>query len=196
MRETKEQVLIVSLRLFACRGYEAVSTGDIAGVLGITKAALYRHYKNKQDIFDCIVARMVALDAKQAAAFCLPVKRADEDAKAYTHVVMEQIVEYSKAQFAYWTREDFPCLFRRMLTIEQYRNETMSRLYQQYLTAGPVDYLTDLFVGLGLENPQEKATAFYAPMLLSYALFDADESDESVAERLTAHFDKWRTKEV
>ena len=42
--------------LFARDGYEAVSVSMIAGELGITKGALYRHYKNKQDIFDSIVS--------------------------------------------------------------------------------------------------------------------------------------------
>ena len=39
-------------------GYEAVSVSQIAGELDMTKGALYRHYKSKRDIFDCIVQRM------------------------------------------------------------------------------------------------------------------------------------------
>nr|WP_279220489.1 TetR family transcriptional regulator [Clostridium sp. AF34-10BH] len=30
----------------------------MAGELDMTKGALYRHYKGKRDIFDCIVERM------------------------------------------------------------------------------------------------------------------------------------------
>ena len=32
-------------------GYEAVCVSTIAGELGMTKGALYKHYKNKRDIF-------------------------------------------------------------------------------------------------------------------------------------------------
>ena len=57
MTDTKERILQTALRLFAEDGYEAVSVSTIAGELGMTKGALYKHYKNKQDIFDSIVAR-------------------------------------------------------------------------------------------------------------------------------------------
>ena len=58
MADTKENILRTALRLFARDGYEAVSTSAIAGELGMTKGALYKHYKNKRAIFDSIVARM------------------------------------------------------------------------------------------------------------------------------------------
>ena len=41
---TKEKILITALRLFAQDGYEAVSVSRIAGELGMTKGALYKHY--------------------------------------------------------------------------------------------------------------------------------------------------------
>ena len=50
MKTTKEDILLTSLHLFAESGFDAVSTGMIAEQLGITKGALYRHYKNKQEI--------------------------------------------------------------------------------------------------------------------------------------------------
>ena len=49
MKDTKERILESALKLFATDGYEAVSVSMIAGELGITKGALYRHYKNKRD---------------------------------------------------------------------------------------------------------------------------------------------------
>ena len=56
MADTKENILMAALHLFARDGYEAVSVSTIAGELGITKGALYKHYKNKRDISDSIVA--------------------------------------------------------------------------------------------------------------------------------------------
>ena len=58
MSDTKENILKIALHLFAVNGYEAVSVSMIAEALGMTKGALYKHYKNKQDIFDCIVERI------------------------------------------------------------------------------------------------------------------------------------------
>ena len=38
----------------------------------MTKGALYRHYKSKRDIFDCIVERMDQGDSEQAAEYDMP----------------------------------------------------------------------------------------------------------------------------
>lgn len=46
-KTTKEDILIVALHLFARDGYEAVSVSQIAGELGMTKGALYRHFESK-----------------------------------------------------------------------------------------------------------------------------------------------------
>ena len=54
MADTRENILNTALRLFARDGYEAVCVSTIAGELGMTKGALYKHYKNKRDIFDSI----------------------------------------------------------------------------------------------------------------------------------------------
>ena len=69
MSDTKENILITALHLFARDGYEAVSVSTIAGALGMTKGALYKHYKNKRDIFDSIVERMYQIDAERAKQY-------------------------------------------------------------------------------------------------------------------------------
>ena len=72
MSNRKEEILIVALHLFARDGYEAVSVSQIAGELDMTKGALYRHYKSKRDIFDCIVQRMEQRDGEQAEEYDMP----------------------------------------------------------------------------------------------------------------------------
>ena len=66
MSDTKKSILLSALGLFARDGYEAVPVSAIAGELGITKGALYNHYKNKRDIFDSILSRMERHDAERA----------------------------------------------------------------------------------------------------------------------------------
>lgn len=52
---TKEKILGTSLRLFAERGFEAVSVRDIADDIGIGNSALYKHFENKQEIMEMLV---------------------------------------------------------------------------------------------------------------------------------------------
>ena len=98
MSDTKEKILHESLRLFARDGYEAVSCSDIAGVLGITKGALYRHYKSKRDIFGSILTEMERRDAVRAAAFDLPEGTLSDMPEKYRDVVVLRL--YAELPFS------------------------------------------------------------------------------------------------
>ncbi len=182
MSGTKEQILRTALALFARDGYEAVSVSAIAGALGMTKGALYRHYASKRAIFESILARMEARDAEGARDAGLPEGPPDE--QGYDPTTADQVIAYSKAQFRYWTEDPFAAPFRRMLTLEQYRSEEMARLYQNYLAAGPLDYVAELLRGRGLPRAQERAAAFYAPMFLLYSVYDGAEDKQAVTALL------------
>lgn len=187
MKDTKENILITALHLFAKNGYEAVSVSEIAGELGITKGALYKHYASKREIFDSIVARMEQLDAQRAEEYELPKGTLEAMEAAYRKASMQQVVAFSLAQFRYWTEEDFPASFRRMLTLEQYRSEEMRMLYQQYLVSGPLGYVTDLFSSWNIPNAKKKAIEFYAPMFLLYSLYDGTENKAATVSTLEDH---------
>lgn len=65
-KNTKERILEEALKLFSQSGYMGTSMNDIAVELGVTKAALYKHYKSKQEILESIVERMNQMDAERA----------------------------------------------------------------------------------------------------------------------------------
>ncbi|HEX6405423.1 MAG TPA: TetR family transcriptional regulator [Pseudonocardiaceae bacterium] len=52
---TREQIRTLALELFAERGYDATSLREIAERLGITKAAVYYHFKTKEEILASLV---------------------------------------------------------------------------------------------------------------------------------------------
>ena len=172
MGNRKEEILIVALHLFARDGYEAVSVSQIAGELDMTKGALYRHYKSKRDIFDCIVQRMEQQDSEQARQNEVPEESIEKMPEEYQKVSVEDFVGYSKSMFEYWTEDDFASSFRKMLTIEQFRSEEMQNLYQQYLVSGPAEYVKDLFKNMEIKNPEEEAVKFYANMFFYYSVYD------------------------
>ena len=172
MGNRKEEILIVALHLFARDGYEAVSVSQIAGELDMTKGALYRHYKSKRDIFDCIVQRMEQQDSEQARQNEVPEESIEKVPEEYQNVSVEDFVGYSKSMFEYWTEDDFASSFRKMLTLEQFRNEEMQKLYQQYLISGPAEYVKDLFKNMKIKDPEENAVKFYANMFFYYSVYD------------------------
>ena len=184
---------MTSLHLFAKNGYEAVSVRMIAEELGITKGALYRHYKNKRDIFDSIVERMIQIDAERAKDYQMPAEEYSAMPETYENTSLESIMEYTMEQFRFWTENDFASHFRKMLTLEQYRSEEMAQLHSQCLTAGPLAYMEDIFrdmMGRGIlkkSDPQTLSVEFYAPMYLLMGL----PNDKKNAKLLEAHIERF-----
>ncbi|MFI6763786.1 TetR/AcrR family transcriptional regulator [Micromonospora sp. NPDC050417] len=61
---TRTRIQTVALELFTEQGYEKTSLREIAERLGVTKAALYYHFKSKDDIVQSFVEdRLDRLDA-------------------------------------------------------------------------------------------------------------------------------------
>jgi AcrR family transcriptional regulator len=64
MREqsgTRPRIQEVALELFTEQGYEATSLREIAERLGVTKAALYYHFKTKEEIIGSLIDDRLAL---------------------------------------------------------------------------------------------------------------------------------------
>jgi AcrR family transcriptional regulator len=53
--DTRQRIQTVALELFAEQGYDKTSLREIAERLGVTKAALYYHFKSKEDIVASLV---------------------------------------------------------------------------------------------------------------------------------------------
>lgn len=193
MSDTKEKILLTALQLFARDGYEAVSVRTIAEKLGMTKGALYRHYKNKRDIFDSIVERMIQIDAKRAEEFQVPTKQYEDMPDAYENTSLEDIQTFTVEQLKFWTEDAFASRFRRMLSLERYRNTEMAELYNQCIVAGPVDYMEDLFRELMIkgvlreENPRQLAVEYYAPLFLLIHMYDTMGDHGEAIQILSKH---------
>jgi AcrR family transcriptional regulator len=62
--DTRARVLEVALELFAEQGFAATSTREISDRLGFTKAALYYHFRTKDELLDALLAPAISdLDA-------------------------------------------------------------------------------------------------------------------------------------
>lgn len=193
MADTKENILMTSLHLFARDGYEAVSVSTISGELGMTKGALYKHYKNKRDIFDSIVERMYKIDAERSVQYKVP----DGLKNVGIAVSWDTVKQFTVAQYKFWTEDDFAQNFRKMLTLEQYRNEEMAKLYQSCIAAGPVAYMENIFSQMMADGNMKKAdskllaTEFFAPMYLLIGISDHSENKAQNLELLNRHIERF-----
>lgn len=192
-KNTKERILEEALKLFAQSGYMGASMNDIATNLGVAKAALYKHYKSKKEILDNIVEKMNHMDKERVKKYDMSEGNMEEVVKGYQETAIDKIKEFTKVQFLHWTQEEFPCCFRKMLTLEQYRNPELSRLYQKYLAGDPLLYIEEIFRGF-IDNNQEArqlALDFYGPIFLLYSIYDGAENKEIIVEQVGQHVDRF-----
>lgn len=181
------------MKLFSKNGYEASSVRDIAAQLGITQAALYKHYKNKQAIFDSIVERMKENERVRATEYNMPSISDEPGSESFKMLSVSQLKLYSLISFLYWTEDSFAASCRRMLTIEQYHNYQASTLYQQYLVNGQFMYMERIIAELISQGQWQEgdswdmAVEFYGPILAMIMIQDGTENKEAVKQKLKTH---------
>ena len=74
--ERKNEILDAAEVLFARKGFEETSTGDILEMVGIARGTLYYHFRSKEEILDSDIEALIA--ERQAARKEKNFKRADE----------------------------------------------------------------------------------------------------------------------
>lgn len=165
-------------------GY-AVSVRDISGQIGITQSALYKHYKNKQDIMNNIINRMEENDLKQAQKYDMP--ETNEDNRA----TPENLKAFTIEMFRYWTEDPFALSFRKMLTLEQYRDSEMSNLYNQYILSKPLEYVQGIMKELTDADPKQKALEFYSPVFMLMNMYDSADDKQEITELLKKYINEF-----
>lgn len=186
--DTKQRILSESLRLFSENGYDAVSVAEIASAVGIKAPSLYKHYKSKRDIFDSIMKKMSEADGLYADENDMP--NVDDD---YNNVSLESIKTFSVAMFKHWTDDEFAARFRRMLSLERFKNSEMAELYKSYISSGPLDYMKEVFAGMNYSesDAEQLALSFYGPMFMLYTVYDETENKKEIVSQAEMHINKF-----
>ena len=187
-RNTKELILRESLKLFSKRGYDGVSVRDIAKAVGIRESALYKHFSNKQEIFDVIIERMISKYNEASVNFNQP--QGDDFANlanTYSKNGIETLKTICTSIFLYWLNDEEASMFRRLLYIEQVKNTVAGTTFKEVFIKSPIEYQTKLFtemikIGYFIKtDPKIMALEFYSPIFLLLNLYDNNSKKEKEA---------------
>lgn len=187
---TKERILDEALTLFSEKGYANVYVNDIAERVGIKAPSLYKHYKSKQAIFDAILEVMYGRFKETAGSFNIAGDDADKDAAIYTKMSEANLIELGRNLFLYYLHDSYTKRFRKMLTIEQFRDKELSSVYAKQYFDDPLSYqgmLFGLLVQNGIlatDNVPIMTLHFYAPIYTLLTVCDRDPSREEECLKL------------
>lgn len=184
---TGQRILDEALTLFSEYGYGNVSVGQIAGAVGIKAPSLYKHYESKQDIFRAILDRMKKRYEARAGALHMNGTDAQADAAVFASISEDGLVQTGIGLFSYFLHDEDVRRFRKMLTIEQFRDTELAALFTRQYVEDPLSYQAAMFAllcGTGTLKAADRdilALQFYAPIYMMLTLCDRHPERESEA---------------
>ena len=130
--ERKNEILDAAAELFAAKGYEETSTGDILDRGGIARGTRYYHFKSKEEILDALIERINGM----------LVARAKKTAKTKGLSVVERIVQTVMSLNV--DSGDATTGHEVLEQVHKPQNALMHQKMQQSLLDGVVPVLADL----------------------------------------------------
>ena len=133
-KATKEKIFDAAVELFAERGYDGVSIRDIGRAVGISEAAVYRHYSGKEEILESIFGYVEGRIYPKAPEGSID---ALVDALPFEEI-LASIPGYMMA-------DPQLTMITRIMIIEMYHNEKIRNYVHRELFERPVDETEVLF---------------------------------------------------
>lgn len=192
--DTKQKILDKALELFASKGYDAVSVGEIARAVGIKAPSLYNHYESKKAIFDAIVEATAARYERDTDKIDIHVQNAGQDIPVFTEITEEDLIDKVHQLFSYSLHDVTVSRFRRMMTIEQFRSPQLAELYTKRYVGRVVAYHAEIFRSLieagkiHNEDLESLSMMYVAPVITWLGICDRQpEKEAECMAKLDAH---------
>ena len=192
--DTRQKILDKALELFAARGYDSVSVGEIAQAVGIKAPSLYNHFPGKRAIFDAIVESTAAQYEADTDKINIHVQNVAQDIPVFTEITEDALFEKVRQIFEYSLHNEAISRFRRMMVREQFRSPELAALYSRRYVDRILEYHAGIFRALiaageiQAEEPDTLAMMYVAPVLTLIGVCDRQPEKESEClEKLRRH---------
>lgn len=188
-KDTKERILTAALDIFSQNGYAGTNIRELAASLGMGKSSMYRHFESKEQIWNALLDELITYYEERFGSpeHLPPVPDSADGLIAMTL----QMVDFT-------IHDERVVKSRKVLTIEQFRDERAKELATKHFLTGLTEIFTQIFTGMMLkgllrqEDPAMLAFAYTAPISALIHLCDREpeKTEEAVAkiEAFCRHF--------
>ena len=190
-KDTKERILEAALEMFSQKGYAGTNIRELTASLGLVKSSMYRHFKSKEEIWNCLLDEMIAY---YGARFGSP-----ENLPPIPDS-LEGLVAMTRHMTDVTIRDEKIIMTRKLLSIEQFRDDRARDLATKHFLTGLKEMFTHIFAGMmdkGLlrkDDPAMLAFAYTAPIsaLIHWCDREPEKTEEAMAqiEAFSRHFVK------
>ncbi len=185
--DTKERILAAALEMFSQNGYAGTNIRELSASLGLVKSGVYKHYESKEAIWNALLDEMIAYYADHfgSAEHLPPVPDS-----------LEEFVQMTMHMVNITVHDEKIVMTRKMLAIEQFRDDRARELATRHFLTGLTDMFTHVFTGMmekGLirqDDPKMLAFAYTAPISALIHLCDREPAKTEDAIRKIEAFSR------
>ena len=188
-KDTKERILAAALEMFSKKGFEGTNIRELTASLGLVKSSMYRHFASKEEIWNALLDRMIAYYGERFGS--------PENLPPVPDS-LEGLVELTLRMVSITVRDEKIIMTRKLLSIEQFRDERARALASRHFLTGLTQMFTPIFAGMmdkGLlrkDDPAMLAFAYTMPISALIHLCDREPEQEPAAmaqvEAFSRHF--------
>ena len=190
-KDTRERILAAALDLFSRNGYAGTNIRELTASLGLVKSSMYKHFESKEEIWNSLLDEMIAY---YGAHFGSPEQLPPVPDSP------EGLVTMTMKMADFTIHDEKVVKTRKLLTIEQFRDERARALATKHFLTGLKDMFTPIFAGMmdkGLlrrDDPAMLAFAYTAPIsaLIHFCDREPEKTEDAMAqiEAFSRHFVK------
>ena len=189
--DTKERILAAALEMFSKNGYAGTNIRELSASLGLVKSGVYKHFESKEAIWNALLDEMTSYYGERfgSAEHLPPVPDSPEE-----------LIRMTMQMVNFTVHDEKIVMTRKLLAIEQYRDDRARELATKHFLTGLTDMFTRVFTGMmdkGLlrqDDPQMLAFAYTAPIsaLIHHCDREPEKTEEAMAriEAFSRHFVK------
>ena len=184
MKITKQEIMNTALIVFAEKGYDSTILKDISDRLYVTKSALYKHYESKEALWDALIdhaEQYYSENFGNTESIVVPDS-------------LDKLTELSLRQLWFTMHDEMVRRVRKLLTMEQFRNEPMKALAIKHFYSDIVSIYTTIFRGMAerdliqMDDPELLAFEYTAPISVLLQVYDREPDRESeIHQKIQEH---------
>ena len=189
-KNKKEIIMDAALNLFSEKGYAAVGVDEIGAEAGVKGPAIYHYFKGKEAILNDLVD---TYEEYYGARF--------GNTKDLPQLpdTLDEFISLSLERLDFTIHDPQIKKFRKLITIEQFRNSTFSKLATEHFLLNLINLnkmiLTELIKKGQVKefDPELMAFEFTAPVTALIAMIDREpDKEEMVMEQIRNHMEHFK----
>ena len=186
----KEIIMDAALNLFSEKGYAAVGVDEIGAKAGVKGPAIYHYFKGKEAILNELVD---TYEEYYGARF------GNTNDNTEIPDTLDEFINLSLERLDFTIHDSQIQKFRKLITIEQFRNSTFSKLATEHFLLNLINLNKMILAELIKKgqvkefDPELMAFEFTAPVTALIAMIDREpDKEEMVMEQIRNHMEHFK----